>query len=140
MRGNATIESLLDVFMAFKRGGPVPERWLGAVADEDLVAEVAEQVLEEWRDWVNPRVIKPKMSNWRKQRLEHRHYPPGRTSEGFPVNKGRLASLQLAGSVGSTCGPFPPYPCLARFGKWWLPAHGAKFNGIFPGRSGTREA
>ncbi len=42
---------------------------------EDLLAEVAEEVLPERRDRVNPRVIKRKMSNWRKKRPEHRHYP-----------------------------------------------------------------
>lgn len=41
----------------------------------DLVAEVAEEVLEARRDRVNPRVIKRKMSNWRKKRPEHRNYP-----------------------------------------------------------------
>jgi Insertion element 4 transposase N-terminal/Transposase DDE domain len=41
----------------------------------DLVAEVAEEVLEERRDRVNPRVIKRKMSNWRKKRPEHCSYP-----------------------------------------------------------------
>jgi hypothetical protein len=41
----------------------------------DLVAEVAEEVLEERRDRINPRVIKRKMSNWRKKRPEHRRYP-----------------------------------------------------------------
>jgi hypothetical protein len=46
------------------------ERWFA-----DLVAEVAEEVLEERRDRVNPRVIKRKMSNWKKKRPEHRHYP-----------------------------------------------------------------
>jgi hypothetical protein len=42
---------------------------------EDLLAEIAEEVLPERRDRVNPRVIKRKMSNWRKKRPEHRHYP-----------------------------------------------------------------
>src|SRR5438105_2246108 len=42
---------------------------------DDLLAEVAEEVLPERRDRVNPRVIKRKMSNWRKKRPEHRHYP-----------------------------------------------------------------
>lgn len=46
------------------------QRWFA-----DLVAEVAEEVLEERRDRVNPRVIKRKMSNWKKKRPEHRHYP-----------------------------------------------------------------
>jgi hypothetical protein len=41
----------------------------------NLVAEIAEEVLPERRDRVNPRVIKRKMSNWRKKRPEHRHYP-----------------------------------------------------------------
>jgi len=41
----------------------------------NLVAEVAEEVLEERRDRINPRVIKRKMSNWRKKRPEHRNYP-----------------------------------------------------------------
>jgi hypothetical protein len=41
----------------------------------DVVAEVAEEVLEKRRDRVNPRVIKRKMSNWKKKRPEHRHYP-----------------------------------------------------------------
>src|SRR4051812_15810436 len=41
----------------------------------DLVAEIAEEVLPERRDRINPRVIKRKMSNWRKKRPEHRRYP-----------------------------------------------------------------
>jgi len=40
-----------------------------------LVAEVAEEVLEERRDRINPRLIKRKMSNWRKKRPAHRKYP-----------------------------------------------------------------
>src|SRR3954451_12295788 len=44
----------------------------------NLVAEVAEEVLEERRDRINPRVIKRKMSNWRKKRAEHRKYPQPR--------------------------------------------------------------
>jgi hypothetical protein len=46
------------------------DRWYA-----DLVAEVGEEVLEERRDRVNPRVIKRKMSNWKKKRPEHRSYP-----------------------------------------------------------------
>jgi hypothetical protein len=42
---------------------------------EDLLAEIAEEVLPERRNRLNPRVIKRKMSNWRKKRPEHRHYP-----------------------------------------------------------------
>jgi hypothetical protein len=41
----------------------------------NLIAEVAEEVLEERRDRINPRVIKRKMSNWRKKRPENRNYP-----------------------------------------------------------------
>jgi hypothetical protein len=41
----------------------------------DLVTEVAEEMLEERRDRINPRVIKRKMSNWKKKRPEHRNYP-----------------------------------------------------------------
>ena len=47
----------------------------------DLVAEIAEEVLPERRDRVNPRVIKRKMSNWKKKRPEHRHYP--QPTQGF---------------------------------------------------------
>jgi hypothetical protein len=42
---------------------------------EDLLAEIAEEILPERRNRINPRVIKRKMSNWRKKRPEHRHYP-----------------------------------------------------------------
>jgi hypothetical protein len=41
----------------------------------DLVAEVAEQVLEPRRDRVNPRVIKQKVSKWPKKRDQHRRFP-----------------------------------------------------------------
>src|SRR3954447_19917043 len=46
------------------------QRWY-----HDLVEEVAEEVLEERRDRINPRVIKRKMSNWKKKRPGHRNYP-----------------------------------------------------------------
>lgn len=47
-----------------------------------LVAEVGEETLEDRRNRVNPRVIKRKMSNWRKKRPEHRRYPqPRKTIE-----------------------------------------------------------
>jgi Insertion element 4 transposase N-terminal/Transposase DDE domain len=46
------------------------ERWY-----EDLLAEIAEEVLPQRRNRINPRVIKRKMSNWRKKRPEHRHFP-----------------------------------------------------------------
>jgi hypothetical protein len=42
---------------------------------QNLLAEIAEEVLEDRRNRINPRVIKRKMSNWRKKRPEHRNYP-----------------------------------------------------------------
>jgi Transposase DDE domain/Insertion element 4 transposase N-terminal len=42
---------------------------------ENLLDEIAEEVLEERRDRVNPRVIKRKMSKWLKKRPIHRCYP-----------------------------------------------------------------
>ncbi len=47
----------------------------------NLVAEIAEEVLPERRDRINPRVIKRKMSNWQKKRSQHRHYP--QPTKGF---------------------------------------------------------
>jgi hypothetical protein len=47
----------------------------------NLVAEIAEEVLPPRRDRINPRVIKRKMSNWKKKRPEHRHYP--QPTKGF---------------------------------------------------------
>jgi hypothetical protein len=47
----------------------------------NLVAEIAEEVLPQRRDRINPRVIKRKMSNWKKKRPEHRHYP--QPTKGF---------------------------------------------------------
>ena len=46
------------------------QRWY-----QNLLAEVAEEVLEPRRDRINPRVIKRKMSNWQKKRPQHRQYP-----------------------------------------------------------------
>lgn len=42
---------------------------------ENLLAEVAEEVLPERRNRINPRVIKRKMSNWPKKRPQHRSSP-----------------------------------------------------------------
>jgi Transposase DDE domain len=42
---------------------------------EELLAEVAEEIVEPRRERINPRVIKRKMSNWRKKRPEHRQHP-----------------------------------------------------------------
>jgi len=41
----------------------------------NLVREVAEEVLPPRRDRINPRVIKRKMSKWKKKRRQHRPYP-----------------------------------------------------------------
>jgi len=46
------------------------QRWYA-----DLLAEIAEEVLPARRNRINPRVIKRKMSNWRKKRPEHRRCP-----------------------------------------------------------------
>jgi hypothetical protein len=40
-----------------------------------LVEEIAAEPLEPRRDRVNPRVVKRKMSKWKKKRPEHRNYP-----------------------------------------------------------------
>ena len=42
---------------------------------KDLLAEIAEETLPERRNRINPRVIKCKMSKWKKKRPEHKHYP-----------------------------------------------------------------
>jgi hypothetical protein len=42
---------------------------------ENLLDEIAEEVLEPRRDRVNPRVIKRKMSKWAKKRPIHKRYP-----------------------------------------------------------------
>jgi hypothetical protein len=49
---------------------PAQQRWW-----HDLLEEISEEVLPPRRNRVNPRVIKRKMSNWRKKRLEHYHCP-----------------------------------------------------------------
>jgi len=41
----------------------------------DLLAEIAEEVIEPRRNRVNPRVIKRKMSHWHKKRPEHYRFP-----------------------------------------------------------------
>jgi hypothetical protein len=48
---------------------------------EQLVAEIADEVLPERRTRINPRVIKKKMSNWNKKRPEHRS--PTKPKERF---------------------------------------------------------
>jgi len=52
---------------------PARKQWY-----DNLKAEVAEEIIEERRDRVNPRVIKRKMSKWRKKRAEHRRTPQPR--------------------------------------------------------------
>lgn len=41
----------------------------------DLLAEVAQETLPPRRNRINPRVIKRKMSNWKKKRPQHLNYP-----------------------------------------------------------------
>ncbi len=52
------------------KGKPQQQRWY-----EDLLVEIGEEVLEKRRDRCNPRVIKRKMSNWKKKRPEHLQWP-----------------------------------------------------------------
>jgi hypothetical protein len=42
---------------------------------ENVVTEIAEEVLPKRLDRINPRVIKRKMSKWKKKRPEHRQCP-----------------------------------------------------------------
>jgi hypothetical protein len=49
---------------------PGLQRWY-----ENLLAEIAEEVVPLRRNRSNPRVIKRKMSTWRKKRPEHRRTP-----------------------------------------------------------------
>jgi hypothetical protein len=42
---------------------------------QTLLEEIAEEILPERRNRINPRVIKRKMSCWAKKKAEHRHYP-----------------------------------------------------------------
>lgn len=51
------------------------QRWY-----RQLLAEIAEETLEERRDRINPRVIKRKMSKWPKKRPEHRGNPQPTTT------------------------------------------------------------
>lgn len=66
-----------------------PRSWSGLRRwHNDLLAEVAEEILPPRRDRINPRVIKQKMSKWPKKRPEHRTYPqPTKTfRESLVVN------------------------------------------------------
>jgi hypothetical protein len=46
----------------------------------DLIEEISHEILPPRRNRINPRVIKRKMSKWKKKRLEHRRYPqPAKT-------------------------------------------------------------
>ena len=66
----ATLKILRCRLPACPRSERGLQRWY-----HDLVAEVAEEVLEKRRNRINPRVIKRKMSNWKKKRPVHRNYP-----------------------------------------------------------------
>jgi hypothetical protein len=59
------------------------ERWY-----RNLLAEVAEEILEPRRDRVNPRVIRQKMSGWLKKREKHRDFPQ-------PIKKFRNSIVML---------------------------------------------
>lgn len=48
---------------------------------EALLSEIGEEILPERRNRINPRVIKRKMSNWKKKRPEHCRYP--QPTKGF---------------------------------------------------------
>jgi Insertion element 4 transposase N-terminal/Transposase DDE domain len=52
------------------RHAPGQRRWY-----DDLVQEIAEEILPQRRDRLNPRVIKRKMSKWAKKRPHHYHNP-----------------------------------------------------------------
>jgi hypothetical protein len=41
----------------------------------ELLQEIGQETIEPRRNRINPRVIKRKMSNWKKKRPEHRNYP-----------------------------------------------------------------
>ena len=47
------------------------DAWCSAILDE-----LGKELIEPRRNRVNPRVIKRKMSKWKKKRPEHRHLPP----------------------------------------------------------------
>lgn len=66
----ATLKILRCRLPECPKSEPRQVRWYA-----DLLAEVAEETLEPRRDRINPRVIKRKMSNWRKKRPEHRQTP-----------------------------------------------------------------
>jgi hypothetical protein len=52
---------------------------------ENLVAEVGDEIIEERRDRVNPRVVKRKMSKWAKKRPKHRRHPQPRKAIGRSI-------------------------------------------------------
>jgi len=52
---------------------------------ENLVAEVGEEIIEDRRDRVNPRVVKRKMSKWAKKRPKHRRHPQPRKEIGRSI-------------------------------------------------------
>lgn len=52
----------------------------------NLLEEIGEEVIERRRNRINPRVIKRKMSKWKKKRPEHRRYPqPGKNFRDWIV-------------------------------------------------------
>jgi hypothetical protein len=66
----ATLKILRCRLPQCPRGPRAQRRWW-----RELLAEVAEETLPPRRNRTNPRVIKRKMSNWKKKRPEHLNYP-----------------------------------------------------------------
>jgi len=66
----ATLKILRCRLPQCPRGRRGRRRWW-----RELLAEVAEETLPPRRNRINPRVIKRKISNWKKKRPEHLHYP-----------------------------------------------------------------
>ena len=66
----ATLKILRCRLPQCPRGARHARRWW-----RDLLTEVAQETLPPRRNRINPRVIKRKMSNWKKKRPEHLSYP-----------------------------------------------------------------
>jgi hypothetical protein len=64
-----TLKILRCRLPAFPRGRRPQRQWW-----QDLLEEISQETIEPRRNRINPRVIKRKMSNWKKKRPEHRHY------------------------------------------------------------------
>jgi hypothetical protein len=69
----------------FPRSPGPQRRWW-----QELLQEIADETIPQRRNRINPRVIKQKMSKWKKKRPEHRNYPqPTKTfSESIVLLRG----------------------------------------------------